>query len=75
MIDWEYLCQGIEWVPTKEEWEATDLQRRDWDKVRRPGKPPIPRPWPERLSEQLISDLKAWNDPLPGCKGRGPDPS
>jgi len=62
MIDWEYLRHGIEWVPTKEEWEATGLQRRDWDKVQRPGKPPIPRPWPERLSGQLISDLKAWND-------------
>ncbi len=62
IIAWEYLCDGIEWVPTKEEWETPLPQRFDLEKVQRPGKPPIPRPWPERLSEQLICDLKAWND-------------
>jgi hypothetical protein len=60
MINWEYLCHGIEWVSTKEEQEAP--YPFELEKVQRPGKPPIPRPWPERLSEQLISDLKAWND-------------
>jgi hypothetical protein len=60
MIGWEYLCDGIEWVSTKEEQEA--LYPFELEKVQRPGKPPIPRPWPERLSEQLISNLKAWND-------------
>jgi hypothetical protein len=62
IIAWEYLCEGIEWVATKEEWEAPLPQRFALEKVQRPGKPPIPRPWPERLSKQLLRDLKAWND-------------
>ncbi len=62
MIDWEYGCDGIEWVPTKEERETPYPGGLQLEKVQRPGKPPIPRPWRERLSEQLISDLKAWND-------------
>jgi hypothetical protein len=62
LIDWEYLCDGIYWVPTKEEWETPRSQQFYLEKVQRPGKPPIPRPWPERLSEQLLRDLKAWND-------------
>lgn len=62
VIDWEYLCDGIEWVPTKEEWETPLPQRFDLEKVQRPGKPPVPRPWREWLSEQLVRDLKAWND-------------
>jgi len=57
----EYLCDGIEWIPTKEEWGTPLPQRFDLERVQRPGKPPIPRPWPERLSEQLLRDLKAWN--------------
>jgi hypothetical protein len=60
MIAWEYRCHGIKWVSTKEEQTAPDPFALE--KVQRPGKPPIPRPWPERLSEPLISDLKVWND-------------
>lgn len=62
LIASEYGAIGIEWMPTKEEWETPLPQRFHLEKVERPGKPPIPRPWPERLSEQLLRDLKAWND-------------
>lgn len=62
LIDREVLCDGICWVPSKEEWETPLPQQFDLEKVQRPGKPPIPRPWPERLSELLLRDLKAWND-------------
>ncbi len=30
-------------------------------RAQRPGKPPAPRPWRERLSQGLLDDLKSWN--------------
>jgi len=62
LIDWEYLCDGIYWVPDKEEYETPypeGLRLRD---VQRPGGPPVIREWRERLGEQVLRDLKAWND-------------
>ena len=45
MIDWEYLCHGIEWVSTKEEQKAP--YPFELEKVQRPGKPPtLPGPTP-----------------------------
>jgi hypothetical protein len=62
LIDWEYLCDGIEWIPTKEEFETPYPQGLHLAEVQRPGGPPVIRSWRERLSEQLLRDLKAWND-------------
>jgi hypothetical protein len=62
LIDWEYLCDSIYWVPDKVEWEATDVERRQLEKVQRQGGPPVIREWRERLSEQVLRELKAWND-------------
>jgi hypothetical protein len=56
LISWEIDAVGIEWVPSKEELDTP------YEKVQLPGKPAIPRPWRELLSEQLVRDLKAWND-------------
>ena len=39
----EYLCAGIEWIPTKEAWGTPLPQRFDLERVQRPDKPPIPR--------------------------------
>jgi hypothetical protein len=62
LIGWDYAAPGIWWVLTKEELEAP----------RPPGGrgadgAPSPsdgrrRPWSERLSEDLLDDLQAWND-------------
>lgn len=62
LIDWEYLCDGIYWVPDKEEHETPYPEGLRLREVQRPGGPPVIREWRERLSEQLLRDLKAWND-------------
>lgn len=62
LIDWEYLCDGICWVPDKEEHETPYLEGLRLRDVQRPGGPPVIREWRERLSEQVLRDLKAWND-------------
>jgi hypothetical protein len=71
LIAWDYLADGIWWVDTKEEHEAPYPQWSYLAEAQRPGGPPVHRPWRERLSERLLSDLKAWND---SCgKGDSPD--
>ena len=62
LITWEYLTDGIVWVPTKEEYEAPASQWLNLAEVQRPGGPPTIRSWRDRLSEELLRDLKAWND-------------
>jgi hypothetical protein len=62
LISWDIHAEGIEWVSTKEELN-TPLPRRFYEeRIQLPSLPAIPRPWRELLSEQLIRDLKAWND-------------
>jgi hypothetical protein len=62
LIDWEYLCDGIYWVPDKVEYETPYPEGLRLREVQRAGGPPVIREWRERLSEQVLRDLKAWND-------------
>jgi hypothetical protein len=61
IIEADYCAGGIWWADTKEEHEAQYPRWSYLTRAQRPGKPPVPRPWRERLSEELLDDLKAWN--------------
>lgn len=61
IIEADYCAGGIWWADTKEEHEAPYALWSYLTRAQRPGKPPVPRPWPERLSQGLLDDLKAWN--------------
>lgn len=62
LISFDYLADGIWWVSPKEEQEAATYEewRRACKALYGPsGQPPRLR---ELLSDQLLDDLKAWND-------------
>ena len=66
LIGWDYAATGIWWILTKEEREAPGPREG-----RRAGGAPSPpdgrpRPWSDRLSEDLLDDLQAWNDSCDG---------
>jgi hypothetical protein len=61
IIEADYCADGIWWADTKEEHEAPYPLWSYLTSAQRPGKPPAPRPWRERLSQGLLDDLKAWN--------------
>jgi hypothetical protein len=61
LIEADYCAGGIWWADTKEEHEAPYPLWSYLTRAQRPGKPPAPRPWRERLSQGLLDDLKAWN--------------
>ena len=48
-------------MDTKEEHEAPYPLWSYVTRAQRQGKPPVHRPWRERLSQGLLDDLKAWN--------------
>jgi hypothetical protein len=62
LIGWDYAATGIWRVLTKEELEAPVPRGGHWAG----GAPSLPdnrpRPWSDRLSEDLLDDLQAWND-------------
>ena len=61
LIAFDYHAAGIWWVSTKEETEAPTYE--EWRRVTRelhgPSGPPSLR---DLLSDQVLRDLKAWND-------------
>jgi hypothetical protein len=61
LIAFDYHADGIWWVSTKEEKEAPTYE--EWSRLTRalygPTGPPA---WGDLLSDQLLDDLKAWND-------------
>ncbi|HCU93630.1 MAG TPA: hypothetical protein DHU96_13230 [Actinobacteria bacterium] len=65
LISWDHCADGIWLVTTKEELEAATYE--EWSRITTalhgpPGTPPAHRPWGDLLSDQLLDDLKAWND-------------
>ena len=64
LIEWDHRAGGIWLVSTKEEREAATYE--EWSNLQRalhwPPRPPAHRPWGDLLSDQLLDDLKAWND-------------
>jgi hypothetical protein len=61
LIEADYCAGGIWWVDTKEEHAAPYPLWSYLTRAQRLGKPPVQRPWRERLSQGLLDDLKAWN--------------
>jgi hypothetical protein len=60
LIAFDYQADGIWLVATKEEIEAP---YEGWSRLtREQHRPTSHRPWGDLLSDQLIDDLKAWND-------------
>jgi len=59
-IAFDYRADGIWWVATREEIEASyeEASRRYREHHRLTSH----RPWGDLLSDQLLDDLKAWND-------------
>jgi hypothetical protein len=70
LIGWDYAATGIWWILTQEEMQAPAPRVGS----RTGGAPPRPdggpRPWSDRLSEDLLDDLQAWND---SCDGNSRD--
>lgn len=65
LIEFDYGADGIWMVSTKEEVEASTYE--EWSRVTTalygPPRPPLAhRPWGDLLSDQVLDDLKAWND-------------
>jgi hypothetical protein len=60
LIAFDYRADGIWWVATKEEIEAPyeEHRRLNREHHRLTGH----RPWGDLLSDQLLDDLKVWND-------------
>jgi hypothetical protein len=60
LIAFDYRADGIWLVSTKEETEAP---YEEWSRLTRSQDGPAShRPWGDLLSDQLLDDLKAWND-------------
>jgi hypothetical protein len=61
LIAFDHCADGIWWVSTKEEQEA--LTYEEWSRLTRgQHKVSSHRAWGDLLSDQLLDDLKAWND-------------
>lgn len=65
LIRWDHQADGIWLVNTKEQVEATTHE--EWSRATEAAfgpdwQTPAHRPWGDRLSDQLLDDLKAWND-------------
>ena len=65
LIEWEHRADGIWLVTTKEQVEATTHE--EWSRATEVAfgpdwQTPAHRPWGDLLSDQLLDDLKAWND-------------
>jgi hypothetical protein len=60
LIAFDYRADGIWWVATKEEIEAPYEERSRLN--REHHRLTSHRPWGDLLSDQLLDDLKAWND-------------
>ena len=67
LIDADYTASGIWWCLTKEEMERPVAPGR-W--MARKPEPERPRPWSDRLTTDLLDDLKRWND---DCMADRPD--
>jgi hypothetical protein len=60
LIAFDYRADGIWWVATKEEIEAP---YEEWSRLtREQHRLTSHRPWGDLLSDQLLDDLKVWND-------------
>jgi hypothetical protein len=61
LIGWDYGASGIWWVLTKEEMEAPP-PGGSWAGTAPPRRNERFRAWSDRLSQELLDDLQAWND-------------
>ena len=64
LIGFDYCADGIWWVTTKAEQEAKTYE--EWRRLtraqHRPARLASHRPWGDLLSDELLDDLKTWND-------------
>ena len=60
LIAFDYRADGIWWIATRAEIEAP---YEEWSRLNREQhRLTSQRPWGDLLSDQLLDDLKAWND-------------
>ena len=61
LIAFDYCADGIWWVSTKEEQEASTYE--EWSRLTRGQRQPTShRAWGDLLSDQLLDDIEVWND-------------
>jgi hypothetical protein len=61
VVDWDWGADGLWSVRSREERHAPAATGGQWVAYRRQSTP-VPRPWGEILSNELLDALQSWND-------------